>query len=140
MSKVLVISDIHHRYEMFSNKLQKLFNPDLTIFLGDYFDSNTETAKQIEKTASQLKWSLLQKNRIHLIGNHDSYYASQGKRFFRTTKSFRWKQDIIDQYINENVWLSCFKFTHIIDNIIFSHAGLSNHWFPQSICYELNYK
>jgi len=128
--KILCISDIHLRREMFSNKLQKIYNPDLTIFLGDYFDNWPETHKQTEKTAIELAWSLQQPNRIHLIGNHDAFYASGGKYAFECSGFTHQKLEIINDYISQKMWQEQFKLVHIIDNIIFSHAGLSEAiWF-----------
>jgi len=125
MAKVLAISDVHLRHWMFSNKIQKQLKPDLTIFLGDYFDDFGDTMDRVAKTAQQLKWSLNHSDRIHLLGNHDVHYIAKGSSHYACSGGTFIKQCIIDDVIDSVTWRTKFKFIHCIDNILFSHAGIN---------------
>lgn len=71
--KTLVIADLHNKVHWVERCI-KAENPDLTVFLGDYFDSFDETHESAAHTAEWLKQSLDKPQRVHLMGNHDMPY------------------------------------------------------------------
>ena len=139
MSKYLVIPDIHCR--KFWRKSIKEDKVDKVIFLGDYLDpypneikSNPESmeVKSFQNITSAIKmlediFSLKKNNPdkyILLTGNHtDSYIWSNFSRATRTDFA-NW-----ELYLNiflEN--LNLFNFVWIENDVIFSHAGISDGW------------
>ncbi len=68
--KLIIIPDLHNDY-FTAEKIIKKENRDKVLFLGDYFDDFYDTLEDADNTAKWLTKSLQQKNRVHLIGNHD---------------------------------------------------------------------
>lgn len=127
--KYLIIPDIHLKHQWAEGLIGKE-KPDKTIFLGDYFDNFNESFQyNTESTAVWLKSSIYKKDRIHLFGNHDIYYAYNSKSSrhagFSDLKNF-----IIQSILKDKDW-DRIKWFYIIEEtdrpIIFTHAGLSNH-------------
>lgn len=92
--RTLIIPDIHHKHQI-AEKIITKEQPDLTIFLGDYFDDFGDNPNVANKTAKWLVESLehdatytkhdnSQKSnqRIHLIGNHDLHYMTNNNNFW----------------------------------------------------------
>ena len=125
--KLVIIPDIHNDFKK-AEKIISKENPDKIIFLGDYFDDFDDTIQDANNTAKWLKQSLKQKNRIHLIGNHDLSYMTDNPNLkcmgYRTDKhkaikkhSINWNQLQMHCWINIK-WLC-------------THAGFSNDFFEQ---------
>lgn len=139
MSKYLIIPDIHCR--KFWRESVKEDKVDKVIFLGDYLDpypdeieSNPELmeVKSFQDTASAIKmlediFSLKKSNPnkyILLTGNHtDSYIWSNFSRATRTDFN-NW--ELYHNTFLEN--LNLFNFVWIENDVIFSHAGISDGW------------
>ena len=91
-NRTLIIPDIHHKYRIAEQIIAKE-QPDLTVFLGDYFDDFGDSPEITDKTAKWLVESLShdtidgknrrgkKSRRIHLIGNHDLHYMTKNKNF-----------------------------------------------------------
>lgn len=139
MSKYLIIPDIHCR--KFWRESINEDKVDKVIFLGDYLDpypdeieSNPELmeVKSFQDTASAIKmlediFSLKKSNPnkyILLTGNHtDSYIWSNFSRATRTDFN-NW--ELYHNTFLEN--LNLFNFVWIENDVIFSHAGISDGW------------
>lgn len=139
--KVLVIADIHGRKfwrETVANNIGKV---DKVVFLGDYLDPYkneiAENPKLMECNNFYDSQSLLKmledivslkKNEpdkyILLTGNHtDSYIWSRFKAASRTDYT-NWEK--YHKFFLQN--LSLFNLVWVEDNVIFSHAGISEGW------------
>lgn len=126
--KTLIIPDIHLNVDWAEDVINHE-KPDLTIFLGDYFDNFNETQEQNTlRTANWLKKSLYLKNRIHLFGNHDVYYAYNSESC-RNAGFTHVKNVIINSVLSTKDW-NQLKWFHVFEMgpkiYICTHAGLSN--------------
>jgi hypothetical protein len=129
--KTLHISDIHHR-TWWIEKLISRENPDLTIFHGDYFDNFGDSLEDCKTTAIWLKESLSKEKRIHLLGNHDQAYRWPNNPWCLCSGFNFQKAEVINNIITKMDWEKI-KLLYIIDNWIFSHAGLNRHLFEHPI-------
>ena len=139
--RTLVIPDIHHKYHIAEQIISKE-RPDLTIFLGDYFDDFYDTADDVANTAKWLKGSLdstctendnkTSNCRIHLIGNHDLHYMTMNQKFTCRGHS-RLKHNIIDTFdidwskLRLYYWLG--DTDDMSDRWLCTHAGFTNKLF-----------
>lgn len=126
--KTLVLGDIHGRscWEDIVKKEQ----PDKVVFLGDYISSHEgfDSNRQIENFDNILKFKesnprdviLLRGNHDiqHLMGNVDTFECSG---FFPLVGS--WCQKQYERILKNTQWV------YIVDNFLFSHAGISETWF-----------
>lgn len=125
--KIIVIGDIHGQ-DIWKTIIEKEKTFDKVIFLGDYFDSFDITPNsQLENYKEISKFRDNNKNKvITLLGNHEYHYITT------TSKYSGWKNitnviahDIILKDFNDNNKL---KYVYKHNNILFSHAGISNYW------------
>jgi len=152
MSKVLCFPDLHGRKfwrETLSNNIDKV---DKVIFLGDYLDPYPE---EIMKTPELMEckdfydsYNLLKmlndivslkKNEpdkyILLCGNHScSYIWSKFKAASRTDYK-NW--ELYHKFFSEN--LKYFNLVWIEDDVIFSHAGISEGWADDFLYSSMKY-
>lgn len=130
MTKVLVIPDIHGRDFW---KKCKSFEGEI-IFLGDYHDpyprdfENCNYDYKLESISNLLD-IIAFKNRHQervtlLLGNHDLAYIDQN--FDASRKDYEHANELYTIF-QENISLFCGA--KIIDNILFTHAGLSQEWY-----------
>ena len=139
--KMLVIGDVHGRKFWRQAIANNIGNVDKVIFLGDYLDpyedeiqkhpENME-CKDFYDSASLLKIlediTSLKKNEpgkyILLTGNHtDSYIWSRFQAAKRTDYR-NWEK--YHKFFSQN--LEYFNLVWIENNVIFSHAGISERW------------
>lgn len=121
--KTLIIPDIHTKF-IDAESIIDYEKPDNIVFLGDYFDSLDDSPIIAEQVAQWLKQSLTKPNRIHLIGNHDITYMTNGhqkcsgwngaKQMFINHVGVNW--NILQYYCWVGDWLC-------------THAGLSNEFY-----------
>lgn len=119
MTKVTIIPDIHNDF-VTAEQIIKKESPTKVIFLGDYFDQFNDTPTIAYQVAQWLKKSLKDPDRIHLIGNHDISYMTNGdqacpgwngvKQMFINKVGINWK--LLYHYCWAGDWLC-------------THAGLS---------------
>lgn len=132
--KRLILGDMHGDFPC----VERIYNkekPDIVIMLGDYFDSFT-----IEPADQGFAWNnlMLLKNKhnkehgndtfITLMGNHDFHYLGsmvneQYTGYNRTTQMLA--EDMIREFKKNHM---PFVFVDNINNIIFTHAGITNTW------------
>ena len=75
--KTLIVPDIHNKI-IEAESIIDHERPDNIVFLGDYFDDFNDSPIIAQQVAEWLKQSLKKPNRIHLIGNHDICYMTNG--------------------------------------------------------------
>jgi len=118
----LIIPDIHHRWKR-AEEVIKEVGPDITVFLGDYFDEFYDTKVMQLETAEWFKESLSKPNRIHLMGNHEMNYYDE-KSPFLCSGYAAWKPPIICKVLKKEDWLKT-RFHTWADSWLLTHAGLS---------------
>lgn len=111
------------------DKIIEQEDPDYTIYLGDFFDDFKDKPKDATKTAKWLKTKIhLNKTDVFLIGNHDfAYYTYFLKCNNRLTSCAGFTVDkalAINDILGNKEW-SRLKYYHILDNWLFTHAGLN---------------
>lgn len=124
--KVLVIPDIHLAHDR-AEKIISFVKPDEIILLGDYFDQFDDTPQMVCETAEWFHWSVNQKNRIHLAGNHDIHYWFKDNEDQRCSGYEQYKSIAINDIVRPEDWKQL-KFFHVLDDWILSHAGVHPHW------------
>ena len=127
--KYNIIGDIHGR------KIYKqLLRDDCTnIFIGDYFDPyDGQTYEECETIFKEiLRYKEEHPETILLVGNHDMQYLI-GENYSR--KMYKHAQDIKDLF-NENH--DKFQICTSFDDVIVSHAGVSNVWYLYRITKQI---
>ena len=128
--KILTLGDIHGR-TCWKNIIQRE-NPDLTIFLGDYVTSHDYIRDeiQINNVYEILDYKESNPSKCILLrGNHDlqclynNSYAwncipEPSVKLLSVCSSAEFK----DRFLNNTQWI------YILNDIIFSHAGISKTW------------
>lgn len=131
MKKILAVGDIHHgpNLEQIDNAIANE-KPDITIFLGDYFDQFHDHFDHARRTALWLKQSLSQPDRVHLWGNHDLPYGFSDYAYCPGYDPA--KERAIRSVLDADDWRKL-KLWHIEDRWLFSHAGLSRCYAPANL-------
>ena len=123
--KTLVIGDIHGRNQWKYITANEEY--DKVIFLGDYFDSheNISYEEQLKNFEDILTFKSATPDKVVLLyGNHDhSYYCSERCSGYNPEYA-----DRISEIIKEADQLSYLQAVYIQDDIIMSHAGVSQYW------------
>lgn len=127
MPRLLVIPDIHTYHEPVEAIIARA-RPDVTVFLGDYFDQFHDSPQENRVTAQWLKQSLAQPNRVHLWGNHDTHYAFPGEHTICGGYT-RPKDKAINEIITAEEWCRL-RLYHLAEGFLFTHAGLHRHFVP----------
>lgn len=123
MTKTLILPDLHTRFDIAEQVIDEVEH-DSIIFLGDYFDNFDDSPKVAHHTALWLKDSLKKQNRIHLIGNHDISYMTNGRH-----PCSGW-DGLKQMYVNrvEIDW-SQLKPYCWVDYWLCTHSGLTNEFY-----------
>ena len=131
MNKLLAVGDIHHgpNLEQIDAAIERE-KPDLTIFVGDYFDQFHDHFDHARHTARWLKQSLNQPKRVHLWGNHDLPYGNTGYAYCPGYDPA--KERAIRSVMDDSDWAKL-KLWHIENRWLFTHAGLSRPYAPTNI-------
>ena len=129
--KILIIPDIHQRYQQILPLIQaEENNYDLLLFLGDYFDNFNDTLDDVEQTALIIKEIVYNPKVKLLMGNHDLPYRfwSDCPRLRCSGNSIE-KRETIRAILKEEDWKRMHLFHHEIDEFgrewYFTHAGIS---------------
>ena len=125
--KILSIGDIHGR-----NKWKTIIqgDEDLVIFVGDYCDAyEVEDHYIIQNLINIINYKKNNMDKvILLLGNHECQYlfnyTTHGCSGFRSSM-----YEGLHQILNDNKNL--FIVSYQIDNYIWSHAGISEHWYKK---------
>ena len=122
--RTILIADIHNRWEWAEKYLEKeTTKDDEIVFLGDYFDNFQDTPKIAQGTARWLKGSLRAPNRVHLLGNHDAWYALPKQEDLLGTGFTEEKRSAINTILAPEDWAKI-KMAHWTQGFWCSHAGL----------------
>lgn len=124
--KILIIPDIHNNYDL-AEEIIKKEDPEKIVFLGDYFDDFNDTSQDAANVAKWLKKSLVQENRVHLIGNHDLSYMSENPNL----KCSGYRKEKHDEIKRHHINWSLLKMHYWIDDWLCTHAGFSNDFFKE---------
>ena len=125
--KILVFGDIHGR--TIWKQIIEDTNPDLTIFLGDYVTTheNISPEQQLSNLYDILDYKEENSNSVILLrGNHDM--CELGYYWAECWPSERKVRDIMSVDPLKSRFLSLTQWIYIMDNIVFSHAGISKVW------------
>lgn len=125
--KIVCIGDIHGR-DCWVKIVEQNPDADLFVFMGDYFDSfDVPPLEQITNFRLILNFRNENPDKVILLfGNHDFHYTSGcyvHYTGFNYSIYFNMKLDL-DRLIRDEV----FKICYIHENILFSHAGVTNTW------------
>lgn len=139
-----MFSDLHNRWQIVEYIISTLreerqLKIDQIIFLGDYFDSFGDTPEIATATATWLAQSIMQPDRIHLVGNHDMPYlllpeaAAGGHHLpmklrcpgFTIEKHWAIRKIIREEHIAR------FRGMHYAADFLFSHAGILGSLIPE---------
>lgn len=124
--KLLIFGDIHGR-DCWEEVIIKE-TPDKVIFLGDYVsthDKNMTSEQQCSNLEDILNYKEKNSDKVILLrGNHDiqhlGYYWARCSGF--DNKVYNWMSNVKERFLKLTQWI------HIENNIIFSHAGISQVW------------
>lgn len=125
----IAIGDIHGKNDWKEIVNVEINNVDKIIFIGDYFDSwNISGIVEMENFMDILQLKKTYPDKVVLLtGNHDMHYLSSLEEKYSGYKpmfSFMIEHDCILPAINDRHLQMCC----IIDNYLFSHAGITKTW------------
>ena len=123
---ILIIPDVHGR-TFWRYAVNVINDYDKVIFLGDYLDPYPQENISFEKALSELSEIIAFHNKypdkvITLLGNHDLHYL-----FNDVIPCWRFNA-MYSKQANELLNKLDLKIINIIDNYLFSHAGITNDW------------
>ena len=138
--RIICFGDIHGREAWKEVVDKEIDNTDLFIFLGDYFTSREGISEyeQILNFTDIIAFKQEYPDKVYLLrGNHDmeacGYYWAECRPAFYDT----WASDNRDLILNNTQWLVQ------IDNMVFSHAGITQRWYedmkkkyPEITCFD----
>lgn len=134
MRKLVIIGDVHGR-GMWRDIVEREWDADLFIFLGDYVSTHEHISqqKQLDNLFEILDFKEENPDRVILLrGNHDlqhlGYYWAECSGYFPEVERVLSKPENRDRFLRDTQWL------YIEDNIIFSHAGITERWFRDTGC------
>lgn len=124
--KYLIISDIHNKIRIVDQITQHatMYGCDKRIYTGDYFDSFYDNADMARETANWVKGKLKDDTNIMLIGNHCQAYVWVNNSEMRCSGFTKEKAKAIYSVLTKEELLQL-KLYYAVDNVIFSHAGVS---------------
>lgn len=130
MSKVLAVGDIHTKLWIIDAVSKLIPNYDKVVFVGDYADDWDSGPLQTLETWKALK-NLEEKyrNKVKILaGNHDYIYAYKTPTLQGGYNNLT--QTLLNvpegQYLKE--WLKGLAITVSIDDVFYSHAGMTKQW------------
>lgn len=131
MSKILAVGDVHTKQWMIYEIAEIIDLYDKIVFCGDYSD-NWNTAPTSSLSTWRLLRQLMQANpkKVHaVIGNHDYAYVHPEI----AGRSSGWNPvtfTLINTPENKKLkdWLLSLPVTLKLDDVTFSHAGITNEW------------
>lgn len=128
MSKVIIVPDVHGR--SFWKKIKHIKDTPI-VFLGDYLDpyghEGISNEKAIENFKEIIEFAKENSNVVLLYGNHCvySYNNVLDYMYYSSRYDYDHAAEAFKLY-DENREL--FKYAHQIDNILFTHAGVTTKW------------
>jgi hypothetical protein len=130
--KVLIIPDVHNRWEIAEGIIKRNKDCEKVIFLGDYFDDFGDDPHIIANVADWFHYSVNQPNRIHICGNHDIHYWFKDNKMVRCSGYSQPKSIAINDFVTSNDWKKLVFYYNLDDTYILSHAGVHPFWLDQA--------
>lgn len=130
MAKVLAVGDLHTKLEILNLVEKVIVDYDTVVFCGDYADD-----WDVGPLDSILAWQelMLFANEyapkvVCLLGNHDYIYVHKTPSI-QTGYSYV-TQTLLNAPENKDIknWLLSLPITYAIDDVIYSHAGVTDEW------------
>lgn len=126
--KVLIIPDVHGR-DFWKEPINQIDDYDKVVFLGDYLDPYPHEEISFDHAVENLQSIILYKIRypdkiVLLLGNHDMHYYNL--YFMNCSRMNRARREEIHKIYDE--FRDEFELAHIIDNYLFTHAGVYQSW------------
>jgi Calcineurin-like phosphoesterase len=130
MAKLLAVGDIHTKIWIIDNVIKVIDDYDMVIFCGDYADDFSASPKGTIDT-----WYMLKNMQMKypgkvlcVIGNHDYIYVNDTSSLqsgYNPITHF-----LIDAPENKDIkkWLHGLPVIVELDDVYYSHAGISNEW------------
>lgn len=133
--KTLVLGDIHGR--TIWKDIIDFENPDKIIFLGDYVSSHDgiSSEQQIDNLNNIISYKETYPNKIILLrGNHDDqhlgYYWAECSTLDIEVLKYMSENNFKEKFLDLTQWV------YIQDDIVFSHAGISDVWLSNLFMYK----
>jgi len=106
--------------------------PDITVFVGDYFDSFIyDHHDHVRRTANWLKRGLAHPDRVYLLGNHDLPYAYP---YLATCPGWTSEKHRVIRTVLEDADWAKFQLLYSPNaSWLFSHAGVSRSLVPEEV-------
>lgn len=131
--KVLAVGDIHTKTWIIDEVIKKIEDYDKIVFVGDYADdwsANANDSIATWKSLYEFQLSYPEKVVI-LLGNHDFIYL---KHIHEYQSGFNDNTKMLmaipeNEYLER--WLSELPYLSKIDNVTYSHAGLTDYWYAK---------
>lgn len=127
--QILIIPDVHGR-DFWKKAYDYVDKVDEIIFLGDYLDpyefEHISEEQAIENFKEILQFKKEHRNVTLLWGNHDHHYISPFNKVWGCRRINSRLEELTELYNNN---LHLFQVVRIIENYIFSHAGVLKDWF-----------
>lgn len=129
MSKIFIIPDVHGR-DFWKKAYEYVDKVDEVIFLGDYLDpyefEHISEEQAIENFKEILQFKKEHRNVTLLWGNHDHHYIPPFNKVWGCRRIDSRLDELTELYTKN---LHHFQVIRIIENYIFSHAGVLKDWF-----------
>lgn len=137
--KVIVVGDVHLKPEIFSkvSEVKKKEKIEKCVFLGDFVDDwgKKNDIEAYNKTFEKMKdFVNTHPKTLWCYGNHDLSYRWHE---LESGYSARAENFILKEQLEVNKLLgteNAIKYVHKIDNVLFSHAGISKMFVNEYIC------
>lgn len=126
--KIVAFGDIHGRMEWYD--IVQKEQPDLTIFMGDYVFSRDRipSDQQCGNLEDILNYKEQNPDKVILLrGNHDmehlGFYWAESRYYDRGVLNWMSTPEVSKRFLNLTQWV------FVYEDMIFSHAGISQEWF-----------
>jgi predicted MPP superfamily phosphohydrolase len=132
--KLVAIGDIHGR-TIWKDILEKE-KPDIAVFMGDYFDSyDIEGREQIENFNNIVKFKednpCMEINMLY--GNHEHHYMRSYENYSGYQQKNAMSINMVLNFAREKDYL---RIAYLLDDLLFTHAGVSTEWLDKFVKYE----
>ena len=134
--KIIAIGDIHGR-DCWKDIVEKHPEADKYIFLGDYVSTheNVTSKQQCDNLREILDFKIKNPDKVVLLrGNHDiqhlGYYWAECSGYDKAVEEYMC--NIKEEFLSLTQWI------YIDNNIIYSHAGISEVWFKNTRLNDIN--
>jgi predicted MPP superfamily phosphohydrolase len=127
--KILAVGDIHTKTWIVDLVEKNIHKYDAVVFVGDYADDWGKTPQDTIETWKRLKALGDKDDNVHFVtGNHDYIYVNHTSTSQGGYSKFT--QTLIDMPENRELreWLRNLPVTIKLDNITYSHAGVTSEW------------